>query len=441
MIPEILSTFAAREPGKKFRAALVGGGVYRTAQAYRSVALIFAEGKPHSVARWDRRPSANLQEEAELLQNLSSLGVSVPNFQELVVIQGTPVLVETFTPGKSLQILCDRCLLSVEDGLEFAKVAFDDLKQKSARVSDAEALRGEFLELSLGLRKYELLSGAAAQACDIAFGVLQERLGARAEQTCLHGDFCFKNILRSNQGTTLIDFEFAQESHFAFVDWLRLYRYSSGLRLGEVMENDFPVSIADLFSSEQMIAAMLSIFEYHDLLIRLRVFPRPLHSGMIETSKLRLGVLFAEGVGQYFDAVEQSRPGDPEFNESDFSKEELQAEFTARREAETNLARFRARAETAALQLARRQEEVGELRQRIDEYQLQCADLQRRVERGVERDSELRRQIQDLQNILAHKEELLQSVIHSVSFRLGSKLTNVVRRMPGSSRVRNVLRS
>lgn len=431
MIPLLLKALEPQFPGATLKAALLGGGVYRNPETYRSVALVYADGVPRAVARWGMRESDRLPAEHKLLTALSATGLNVPRPLALCSVDGRKVLVEEVLPGQSLQVQLARQAMSVDEALTCARNLLEDLQQKTAGPSTLESLAEEFRQVSLFVAQTGIATADLHDKFADDLNVLKTELGRAPLRLLVHGDYCLKNILCSGSQLGLIDFEFSAESHFVFVDWLRLFRYSSGLQLEEVLDEELPRLLKPLFATPAAQRAVFGIFEVADLRIRLQVFPNFAHDDMIAETKERFNALLSAGVSDYLKLTQRQRAADSEEVVADI----LLASQEARRVLSAEVARLRARYEQASLMLAQRNQETNQLRLRVAELE----EAQARIS-AAEVES-LRTRVQDLENILTHKDELLQSLIHSVSFRLGSSLSNAVRRFPGAGAVKRVLRN
>ena len=288
MIELILAHIArlGSHPRAELTFALVSRGVYRSESAYRNVLIVFRNGIPEYVAKWYRSArDSELALERESSIELFNSGVPVPEVLDLASVGGHQVLIERFIKGASLDHLLNRKFLTEEKALELSRNAMDTLYEKTLQVSSMDALRREIddifnpviVQLNTGV------SEAARFLIDVK-GRLVEWFGSMGEvsTSLVHNDFTLSNLIHVDGVTHAFDFEFCRRSHFAFCDWLRLWKFSAGLEEEKMGDFEFPDSIKLVNATAERLRNALVLFDLVDFHIQCSVRPGYQRDGILK---------------------------------------------------------------------------------------------------------------------------------------------------------------
>ena len=232
MTPEVTKWAAKLLGTSTYNTVLIGGNGDRSSERARAELLFFEHGKPQAVARWYRSGSGSLAEEQRILEELAVSKVPAPKLLGATTLSGRMVLLESYVPGRSLELLLNRKLISPVDGVRIARATFNDLHEKTSRPSTTAALADE-IDRILGDLSKDLPLASLREALSelIRIPLIKWHTENDLNRTSLvHFDFITRNILSVESmlpvAGQIIDLEFTARSHFAWYDWLRFIEYS-----------------------------------------------------------------------------------------------------------------------------------------------------------------------------------------------------------------------
>jgi len=260
---------------------LLSSGWYRKAEASRTICIAFINGYPRIVARWYQDPfsSRDFSKEYEVQQRLSTkVNFKVPNPINILDVGGRNVLFENFLYG----IPIERLLQGYSGELQ-PQEAFLHTK----RIQDS-------LDNLSTLSSYDLLKEEMEKIWDDFFAVfepsvLEELFFEKIKERILNffkdrkifkrlssGDFVCRNILLDkNNNLGLVDYEFAEETHFYFLDWFRFVFCFPVTISGNLNFKDEFLSLA-LKKEDEDSMAFWALFYIKDFLIKASVFLKEL---------------------------------------------------------------------------------------------------------------------------------------------------------------------
>lgn len=474
MIQDITKLVAQRfgSPVETISAALLNGGIARSRARFRNVGLFFYQGRPLCVARWYENDNQALIEEKQILFALNAYGVCVPSFVDLIECQGKFVLLEEFLTGSDLNTLVHRTLRTKPEAVRAAQLVYEDLRTKTKEPSSKNAFIEELHKVYAVADYYqlagdlEILREAGNTLC-----AYFDRAGDYVT-SLVHGDLTLKNIILSvsenkSEGSSrrelvrCFDFEFTKRSHFAWIDWFRLWQYSPVLLEDELGQFEMPDDVKPFAADSLLWSSATLINEVIGFSIKASVFPQFSLPKLIEDSRNTISTL-CEKRGQLPAAQLPKKPSPIEGDyravdgicvdvEDASEKGLIEALFELKEKYEATLltlSKRNAAFSSAKRELAEAQHQLTSIEQHGKELS-QANDLLRAKLFATEAlltetDRNLRQHIdvlhQEFQRTLQQKDQLLHGVSNSMAFRLGKVLTDPLKKIPAAKRVVSALK-
>jgi hypothetical protein len=338
-----------------------------------------------------------------------------------------------------LELLLNAGLMQTEEALSKSSSWIDDLWETTQEPSNAAALASELHGLLLIAKEHSLLSQYSLERVQ---EVLMDTVssGLRINQSLVIPQLTLKDIVISEQllCRNLVRGEF---SHFHFCNWFSLLEHSPSLTSCEFEGAKLPKSIKVGAMGDSALAAMQIVFDLKSLRYLLTELPASLHPRAVDRYR------------EVFASLEKCETVprqalDPIVPAAGMPKVSGTNTLLSPELGRLSIGLLEANQRYSATQfdLAQRNRELGEAKAEIDVLHHELENTRRDLSEISENledlgdSAEANRQIAVLQNQLAHRDEILQSIVKSPGFRLGHAVTSVAKKVPGLNKVASALK-
>ena len=272
------------DPNKKLSYVMISTGGYKPYEKGRIVFLILQDNIPSIIVKFYKVPNGLIQDQFKKQEIIYKKcgGKGIPKPLGILMFNDTQIMIEEGVNGKNLErYISDnpsqdlvksvmRRIISLYDHLNnmLEPSTFDAFNKEVDQILD------KFIKL-YSPSENELLT---VRECISIF--FQDFKNEKIFKRYSNGDFISRNLIVDDENITLIDFEYANETHLYLFDWFRFFKYQFSL------SNDYLYNIIinteindDLFisslreftkhrSNKQFDVASRLIFEIKEYVLR-----------------------------------------------------------------------------------------------------------------------------------------------------------------------------
>lgn len=218
---------------------MISTGSYRPYDKGRINFLIFKDNKPTVVVKFYKQPNDSLEKEFKtqklVYEKLGAKGISKP--LGIVHLDNMQLLLEEAIVGKSLEryLFDNHDKKSIQSIMQKVLILYHAMND-TQELSSFEDFSKEVDQIVEKFTKLYLPNPNEIETIKDGITIFLEHFkNNKIYKRFSNGDFVPKNLI-VNGDVTLIDFEFAEETHLYFLDWFRFFKYQFALPNNSLFE-------------------------------------------------------------------------------------------------------------------------------------------------------------------------------------------------------------
>ena len=272
------------DPNKKLSYVMISTGGYKPYEKGRIVFLILQDNIPSIIVKFYKVPNGLIQDQFKKQEIIYKKcgGKGIPKPLGILMFNDTEIMIEEGVNGKNLErYISDNPSQDLVKSVMHKITSLYDHLNNTLEPSTFDALNKEVNQLlDKFIKLYSPSENELLTVRECISIFLQDFKNEKIFKRYTNGDFISRNIIVDDENITLIDFEYANETHLYLFDWFRFFKYQFSLSNDylyniiintEINDDSFISSLREFTkhrSNKQFDVASRLVFEIKEYVLR-----------------------------------------------------------------------------------------------------------------------------------------------------------------------------
>ena len=272
------------DPNKKLSYVMISTGGYKPYEKGRIVFLILQDNIPSIIVKFYKVPNGLIQDQFKKQEIIYKKcgGKGIPKPLGILMFNDTEIMIEEGINGKNLErYISDNPSQDLVKSVMHRIISLHDHLNNMLEPSTFDAFNKEVNQiLDKFIKLYSPSENELLTVRECISIFLQDFKNEKIFKRYSNGDFISRNIIVDDENITLIDFEYANETHLYLFDWFRFFKYQFSLSNDylyniiintEINDDSFISSLREFTkhrSNKQFDVASRLVFEIKEYVLR-----------------------------------------------------------------------------------------------------------------------------------------------------------------------------
>ena len=272
------------DPNKKLSYVMISTGGYKPYEKGRIVFLILQDNIPSIIVKFYKVPNGLIQDQFKKQEIIYKKcgGKGIPKPLGILMFNDTEIMIEEGINGKNLErYISDNPSQDLVKSVMHRIISLHDHLNNMLEPSTFDAFNKEVDQiLDKFIKLYSPSENELLTVRECISIFLQDFKNEKIFKRYSNGDFISRNIIVDDENITLIDFEYANETHLYLFDWFRFFKYQFSLSNDylyniiintEINDDSFISSLREFTkhrSNKQFDVASRLVFEIKEYVLR-----------------------------------------------------------------------------------------------------------------------------------------------------------------------------
>ena len=272
------------DPNKKLSYVMISTGGYKPYEKGRIVFLILQDNVPSIIAKFYKVPNGLIQDQFKKQEIIYKKcgGKGIPKPLGILMLNDTEIMIEEGVNGKNLErYISDNPSQDLVKSVMHRIISLHDHLNNMLEPSTFDAFNKEVDQiLDKFIKLYSPSENELLTVRECISIFFQDFKNEKIFKRYSNGDFISRNLIVDDENITLIDFEYANETHLYLFDWFRFFKYQFSLSNDylyniilntEINDDSFISSLREFTkhrSNKQFDVASRLVFEIKEYVLR-----------------------------------------------------------------------------------------------------------------------------------------------------------------------------
>ena len=272
------------DPNKKLSYVMISTGGYKPYEKGRIVFLILQDNVPSIIAKFYKVPNGLIQDQFKKQEIIYKKcgGKGIPKPLGILMLNDTEIMIEEGVNGKNLErYISDNPSQDLVKSVMHRIISLHDHLNNMLEPSTFDAFNKEVDQiLDKFIKLYSPSENELLTVRECISIFFQDFKNEKIFKRYSNGDFISRNLIVDDENITLIDFEYANETHLYLFDWFSFFKYQFSLSNDylyniilntEINDDSFISSLREFTkhrSNKQFDVASRLVFEIKEYVLR-----------------------------------------------------------------------------------------------------------------------------------------------------------------------------